>query len=117
MANVVVETSASVTIDVDMQTAGLVVLSDRWANGWRAFLDGRELPIVKANYALRGVEVPAGKGTLEFRYEPRTFYYGLWYACGAAAVLMILGTLNAMKRRGQTEETAAEAHQMAGAAT
>lgn len=98
-AMVVAETSSSVSIDVDMQTAGLVVLSDRWVNGWRASLGGRELPILKTNYALRGVEVPAGKGRLEFVYEPRSFYSGLWLACGAAVVLVVLGAFAALKRR------------------
>ena len=44
--------------------------SERWAPGWKAYLDGKEVPIYKANFAFRAVPIPAGKHSLRMRYEP-----------------------------------------------
>jgi len=87
-AEIVSETPTRVTLTVRMQTAGLVVLADRWDKDWRAYLDGRAAPILRANHAIRGVAVPEGDGTLEFRYEPSSFYLGLKLA-GMAVVLLL----------------------------
>ena len=75
-AKIVDENPARVTLAIDMNTPGLVALADLWDKGWRAWLNGQPVPIVRANHALRGVQVPAGKGTLEFRYEPASVIWG-----------------------------------------
>jgi hypothetical protein len=82
------ETPTHITIAAQMETSGLVVLADRWDKGWRAYWDGRPVPILEANYAIRGVVVPAGNGTLEFIYKPASLILGLWLAAFAAFVLI-----------------------------
>jgi uncharacterized membrane protein YfhO len=69
-AEITEEIPTRIRVSLDMRTAGLLVLADLWDPGWRAYLGGRAVPILRANHALRGVAVPAGTGSLEFRYEP-----------------------------------------------
>jgi hypothetical protein len=78
-----------VRLSVRMETAGLVVLADTWDRGWHAYLDGRPQPILRANHAIRGVVVPAGTATLEFRYQPASLAWGLALAALAAISLAV----------------------------
>ena len=64
------ETPARTLLEMDMQTEGLVLLSDRWDAGWRAELDGTPCPIYRVDVALRGFRVPAGKHSIVCTYYP-----------------------------------------------
>jgi hypothetical protein len=99
-AEIVSEIPTRVTVSVQMETPGLVVLADLWDKGWKAYLNGQPVPILRADHAVRGVVVPAGATTLEFRYESASFVLGLCLS-GLAAVIL-LGWLGAVvwTRRG-----------------
>jgi len=81
LAHVLSETPTRIAIEVRMETPGLVVLTDRWDPGWQAQLNGKPVPILITDHALRGVVVPAGSTTLEFSYAPRSFRCGLALSC------------------------------------
>lgn len=53
-----------------------LVLSDSYYPGWKAYVDGREAKIYRADYLFRGVFLPAGSHDVVFSFEPASFYLG-----------------------------------------
>jgi hypothetical protein len=64
-------------IKVKTTISGLLFVSDTFYPGWKAYLDGKEVKIFKANYAFRAVEIPEGEHLLKFEYRPESFFNGL----------------------------------------
>jgi hypothetical protein len=108
-AEIIHETPTQITVSTRMETPGLVVLSERWDKGWIAKYNGAPVPILPADHAIRGVVVPAGQGTLEFRYAPASFTWALRLCgLGFGMILLWLGFLVARKGRimqGQDHDT------------
>lgn len=67
--------------------AGLLVLSEVYDPGWRAYVDGRSAPLYAADGFLRAVAVPAGEHVVELRYEPVSLRVGIWVSAGAIAIV------------------------------
>lgn len=68
-----------ITIDVHALQAGAVVLRDLYYPGWTATVDGRRVPVLRADVLFRAVEVPQGRHTVVFRFEPLSLE-NLWNA-------------------------------------
>lgn len=67
-----------ITYDFNAASNQFAVFSEvYYPRGWKAFIDGKETPIVKVNYVLRGLPVPSGKHSIEFRFEPASYTRGL----------------------------------------
>lgn len=62
-----------VEIDVDSDLGGVLALHDTWYPGWIAEIDGARAPILRADVLFRGLEVPAGRHRITFRYLPFSF--------------------------------------------
>lgn len=87
------ELSASVAA----ASPGLVVFSETYAQGWRAYVDGEEVEIVRTNEALRGVAVPPGRHTIEMRYDPVELRVGLWTTALTGLAVLALAGWNAFR--------------------
>jgi hypothetical protein len=93
-----------VVVETELASPGLVVLSDAWYPGWKAFVttDGgppREALIYRTNRVLRGVWLPAGRHTVDFRFQPTSFYCGAWISAASWLVVLVGGAFIVWRRR------------------
>lgn len=69
---------------------GFAVFSDiYYPHGWKAYIDGEETPIYRANYLLRALKIPAGEHKIEFRFHPEKFYTGDKIAMVSSLLLLL----------------------------
>lgn len=73
--------------EVNATVPGFLVVLDSYYPGWKAYVDGRESGILRANYAFRAVEVPAGIHTVALSYSPRSFQVGF----AVTAIFLLAG--------------------------
>jgi Bacterial membrane protein YfhO len=66
-----------VTIETETNGDGVLVLLDSYYPGWKAYVDGKETQIARANHFYRAVPLPQGRHVVEFKYEPLSFKLGL----------------------------------------
>jgi hypothetical protein len=59
-----------IELAVEMGDEGFVVLSNQYHPGWRAYVDGRDERIYRANYILMAVPLAEGSHTVKFVYQP-----------------------------------------------
>jgi hypothetical protein len=79
-----------VALAADMETAGLLVLTDTFYPGWEADVDGAATPIVRANYFARGIFVPRGTHHIVFRYRPGSHRAGVLVSAVALLAALFL---------------------------
>ena len=89
-ATVTRQLSSDVALDVQVDCDRLLVYTDTWAPGWRVWVDGAETQALHVNDAIRGVLVPAGRHTVEWRYRPRWLPATLLTLCISAAGALLL---------------------------
>jgi hypothetical protein len=81
----------------DLSRPGYVVLLDRFDPNWHATLDGREVPILRANQLFRAVRAERGRHEIRFYYRQRGLRAGLLVSLGTLAMLAILYILDARR--------------------
>jgi hypothetical protein len=88
-------TATFIKASVSTDRTAFAVLNDTNFPGWQASIDGRSVPIFAANYLFRGIVVPPGTHSLEYRYAPRSFAVGgsvsLISLCGIGFMLIYPG--------------------------
>lgn len=66
-----------VKLEVEAKRSAMLVLTDTFYPGWKAFVNGKEQKIYRADYAFRSIPVNAGRHVVEFVYDPLNFKIGL----------------------------------------
>lgn len=87
-------TPNAISYESNSAVDGFAVFSEIcYEAGWEATIDGKPADIVRTDYILRGLRVPAGKHTIEFSFHPTSFHAGRAISIAASAIvaLLILG--------------------------
>lgn len=70
---------------------GLAVFSEMYyKNGWNVYVDGNKVEHLRANYVLRALPIPAGKHTIEFKFEPEVVKTGSTITLLSSIVMVLL---------------------------
>jgi uncharacterized membrane protein YfhO len=89
----------SVSINVETEKAGYLILADNHYPGWNVYVDEKPAQLMEANYAMRAVVIPEGKHIVEFRFESTTVQAGKWISM--ISLLGILGAIGFLSFRKQ----------------
>ncbi len=74
--NLTTHTLKNLTYEYQSSSGGLAVFSEIYFPGWKATVDGKEVKMLRANFLLRALELPAGSHTVEFTFEPKPYLIG-----------------------------------------
>ena len=79
--------------EVNSEKGGTVVFSEIYYPGWQSTIDGQSVPHGRANYILRAMNVPAGKHTVEFTFDPASLHTTETIAFVALGLLVLLAVV------------------------
>ncbi len=100
-ASVALYETLRVRVEVEAASDGLLVLNDKYDPDWKVRVDGKRAELIRANYLMRAVKVPAGRHTVEFTYRPNVPYLVMnltaYLSLGAWAAVVA-----ARKRKAET---------------
>lgn len=115
LANVTFDTDSAATINQTLYTPNKVTYESQSAAdgfavfseicyeaGWKVTIDGEPANIVRTNYILRGLSIPAGHHTIEFTFAPTSYYAGriiAWIASAVVVILIILTIVYAARQQ------------------
>ena len=77
-----------------------LVISNIYYPGWRASVNGKDVPIYRVDYLLQAIIVPKGESLVEFKFSPQSFYNG-FYISLMTALFAILVSLILWRKRFQ----------------
>ncbi len=70
---------------------GFAVFSEvYYGHGWKSLIDGKEVPHYRVDYILRGMEIPYGEHTIEFKFDPEVIKTGSTIALASSIIFGLL---------------------------
>ena len=79
-----------VSITTSTTANGLLVLSDNYYPGWKAYVDGKQTQIYRANYTFRSIFLPKGRHSIIFEYQPQSLKTGIIISLVSLTILAII---------------------------
>lgn len=88
-----------IAVAAESPTASLLVLGEKYHQGWQATVDGIAAKTVPVNNVLRGVYLPPGSHRVEFRFDPLPFKVGKWITLAAFALFAVTAVQELFRKR------------------
>lgn len=88
LVNIIDYQPNKVVISASSDKDSLLLLTDTYYPGWKAFIDEKQTKIYAADYIFRAIFFPQGTHTVEFVYNPFSFRLGLWISLVTLAVVL-----------------------------
>ncbi|NIN33981.1 MAG: LPXTG cell wall anchor domain-containing protein [Gammaproteobacteria bacterium] len=83
----------------------MVVFSELYyPKGWKSYINGKQTPHFRVNYALRGMLVPAGDNQIEFRFEPEVVETGSQIALAGSLLFVLIAVAGLLFTRRRRRE-------------
>jgi len=79
---------------VDVPESGWLLVTDRWARGWRASVDGQPAEVWGGSFLFRALRVDSGRHEVDFRFVPYLHPW-LWIASWGTLAAIALGCARA----------------------
>lgn len=79
--------------EYDAQSDQFAVFSEVWYGpglGWQAYIDGKPVEHIRANYILRGMKVPAGKHKVTFEFKPASYFTGEKISLFSSVLILLI---------------------------
>jgi hypothetical protein len=89
--HVVSYTPDRLQMQVHVDEAGWLLVTDSWSRGWTAIVNGRPADVVGGNFLFRAVRVGPGTNVIDFRYRPFGYPWLLVVSWSTLAVVVIAG--------------------------
>ncbi len=106
-ANVAEYEPERIRLETTTEARGLLVLSEPYYPAWKAYVDGKPVPLYVADHVLRAVPVPAGEHTVELRYESWSLRFGMAISLITSLALLAL-VVARTRRRKSADQTPPE---------
>lgn len=79
------------TYDFQSESEQLTVFSEVYYDkGWNAYIDGEKIQHFRVDYILRALSIPQGKHTIEFKFEPQSYFLGNKISFVSSIIFMLL---------------------------
>ena len=101
--NFISYTNDLVALEVKTAEDGILVMSDVLMPGWVAFIDENKIDILSANYAFRGVFIPAGDHIVTFKYKPLSLKIGMILTFAGLFIAALFILFGRRKKRGSND--------------
>lgn len=83
----------NVSLETNTDGIAILFLSDNYFPGWKAFVNGKETKIYRANYSFRAVVLTPGDNKINFVYNPISFKVGVFISLVSSVFLIIIAFL------------------------
>jgi hypothetical protein len=88
------------TLKISCPEDGWLLLTDRWAAGWRATVNGQPAEVFGGDFIFRAVRVRAGENDIQFDYRQTAYFLLLLISWATLAIILLMPLMTVLSRRG-----------------